>query len=77
MVHQSRFEVDLNRSPEAAVYPVEVWGLRVWQEDGPPAAVAERSRLRHDEFYARIRAVLERLERRHGGALTNRELAVL
>ena len=34
---RSRFEVDLNRSREKAVYrtPEDSWGLRVWREELP------------------------------------------
>lgn len=34
VVHRSRFEVDLNRASEGAIYlhPDQAWGLKVWQE---------------------------------------------
>src|SRR6266511_6356999 len=43
VVHRSRFEVDMNRARERAVYrtPGDAWGLSVWR--GPlPAAVRQR-----------------------------------
>jgi N-formylglutamate deformylase len=54
-VHRSRFEVDLNRARDEAVYqhPDDAWGLTVWKRDLPPTE-AERSRQLHDEFYARL-----------------------
>ena len=44
VVHRSRFEVDLNRAREAAVYvrPEQAWGLNVWSsppERGTPLDV--------------------------------------
>jgi len=63
----SRFEVDLNRPREGAVYrtPGESWGLRVWKEPLPPTVI-ERSLQRHDAFYAELRRLLDEAERRHG-----------
>src|SRR6516165_4202409 len=58
---RSRFEVDLNRPREAAVYlrPEDAWGLNVWHE--PPAAgVIARSLGEYDAFYLRCRQLLER-----------------
>lgn len=51
VVHRSRFEVDLNRSREQAVYlqPADAWGLHVWK-GSLPAEVAEGSRALHDRF---------------------------
>src|SRR5215213_7312347 len=44
VVFRSRFEVDLNRRREDAVYraPEACWGLDVWR-DGPPPALVDRS----------------------------------
>lgn len=58
----SRFEVDLNRPREGAVYaqPEQCWGLRAWR--GPlPAHEMERSRARWDRFYAMVAELIERL----------------
>lgn len=67
-VHRSRFEVDLNRSREKAVYlhPDDAWGLDIWNTEPDPALV-ERSRALHDDFYRRLSAVLDGLATRHGG----------
>jgi N-formylglutamate amidohydrolase len=52
-VQRSRFEVDLNRARDEAVYldPADAWGLDVWTHRPPPAVIA-RSLAIHDEFYA-------------------------
>ncbi len=52
VANRSRFEVDLNRPPERAVYrsPDEAWGLEVWSGE-PPADVVARSLDLHRSFY--------------------------
>jgi N-formylglutamate deformylase len=64
---RSRFEVDLNRPPEKAVYlqPDDAWGLTVWRGPLPDAEVAE-SVANYDLFYATMRALVEQLVARHG-----------
>ena len=49
---QSRFEIDLNRSREKAVYikPEDAWGLRVWKSV-LERNVIERSLVEYDRFY--------------------------
>ncbi len=61
LVNRSRFEVDLNRSPDKAVYqrPEDCWGLDVWRGGALPDDVTERSREEHESFYA---ALGERLD---------------
>ena len=63
----SRFQVDLNRPPESAVYrtPQDAWGLQVWRESIPDD-VAERSLAAHSAFYAATRGMLEQLEKAFG-----------
>mgnify|MGYP002621190906 FL=1 len=65
--HRSRFEVDLNRPRESAVYlaPGQAWGLKVWKER-PPAAAIARSLAFHDAYYAMLGQVLEDMAARHG-----------
>jgi N-formylglutamate amidohydrolase len=65
--HRSRFEVDLNRSRDEAVYlePGQAWGLVVWN-DPPPADMLARSLRLHDRYYAELRALLRGLEEEHG-----------
>ena len=67
VTNRSRFEVDLNRPRDAAVYmePDDAWGLRVWRTS-PPAEIVERSLALHDAFYATAGKVLERVQRETG-----------
>lgn len=64
---RSRFEVDLNRPREKAVYrsPQDAWGLCVWHGE-LPQDVAARSLSAWDAFYARMREVLSEVEAAHG-----------
>ena len=64
---RSRFEVDLNRPREKAVYiePADAWGLTVWKHR-PAEAMIDRSLSLYDGFYDRVRAAFSRLERQHG-----------
>ena len=66
VVHRSRFEVDLNRPREKAVYlhPEDAWGLNVWKEPLGPE-MANRSLLLHDSFYAELKQLLKTVEERH------------
>jgi len=61
VVHRSRFEVDMNRARDRAVYrtPGDAWNLTVWQAP-LPAAVRQRSLRLHDRFYAELFGVLAR-----------------
>ena len=65
MVHRSRFEVDLNRSRDEAVYqtPDDAWGLELWRET-PPADEIERSRALYDDFYLELGHRLDALAER-------------
>ncbi|MDH3456219.1 MAG: N-formylglutamate amidohydrolase [Gemmatimonadota bacterium] len=67
VVSRSRFEVDLNRPRDRAVYrePSDAWGLDLWRSPLPDDLV-ERSLAQYDEFYATIHDVLERVIRRAG-----------
>ncbi|MCD9026680.1 N-formylglutamate amidohydrolase [Luteimonas sp. BDR2-5] len=69
-VRQSRFEVDLNRSREQAVYatPDACWGLQVWDAQLPEPEVAASLAL-HERFYAMVGELLERTVARWGCAL--------
>ena len=66
VARRSRFEVDLNRSPERAVYrvPADAWGLTVWK-DSLPDDVLNRSRALRAEFYDAVKHVLKNLLSRH------------
>ncbi len=63
----SRFEVDLNRPREKAVYrtPADAWGLKVWKQPLSNAA-AEQSLREYDRFYAAMDVLLSRAATRHG-----------
>lgn len=64
---RSRFEVDLNRPREKAVYltPNDAWGLQVWKS--PPASdFVERSLAVYDAFYEEIGGLLRRMVDRYG-----------
>ncbi len=68
LVRRSRFEVDLNRPRDGAVYatPEAAWGLRVWHGgEAPPEALA-LGRREHDEFYAAMETRLAGFEARYG-----------
>jgi N-formylglutamate deformylase len=64
---RSRFELDLNRPRDQAIYlkPEHAWGLTVWR-DALPQAVIDASLANYDLFYATVKTVLEQLIRRHG-----------
>lgn len=64
---RSRFEVDLNRPREKAVYltPADAWGLKVWVDKLPPDVI-ERSLSQYDAFYAVTKKILSSLQERHG-----------
>ena len=58
---RSRFEVDLNRPRDRAVYrvPDDAWGLEVWRDEAPEEAVA-RGLETYDAFYDAVEEVLAR-----------------
>lgn len=66
-VLRSRFEVDLNRPRERAVYvgPSDAWGLSVWN-GAFPEAQKRISLSTYDAFYDETRCELERLQTAHG-----------
>lgn len=64
---RSRFEFDLNRPREKAVYlkPQDAWGLKVWQQKPSPEIIA-RSLAEYDAFYTDVMRIFADLERRFG-----------
>ena len=56
----SRFEIDLNRAEDDAVYltPAQCWGLQAWRKP-PGDALVERSRRIHRAFYAMLGQLLD------------------
>jgi N-formylglutamate amidohydrolase len=68
IVHRSRFEVDLNRERDIAVYrnPDDAWGLDLWRQPLPDHQVSESVAL-YDTFYADLANALDRLVAERGG----------
>lgn len=66
-VRRSRFEVDLNRPREQAVYrtPEQAWGMNLWRTGLPDELVASSAR-RHEAFYAMLERVLRNAEEKFG-----------
>jgi hypothetical protein len=64
---RSRFEVDLNRPRERAVYQrgQGAWGLHVWR-DIPPPSMVTASLAEYDSFYAAAGKTFPRMRRRRG-----------
>ncbi len=64
---RSRFEVDLNRPREKAVYriPEDAWGLKVWKDELPVESF-ERSLAQYDLFYDATRTLFQELAEQHG-----------
>jgi len=62
VAHRSRFEADLNRDAQTAVYrtPEQCWGLNLWRTP-PGEDLVERSLEYHRRFYAAIAAVLDEI----------------
>jgi N-formylglutamate amidohydrolase len=68
VVHRSRFEVDLNRERDEAVYvaPADAWGLDVWREPLGTDEVSQSLAL-YDRFYADLATALDRVVETQGG----------
>ncbi|MBN2848426.1 MAG: N-formylglutamate amidohydrolase [Coriobacteriia bacterium] len=67
IVKRSRYEVDLNRPRERAIY-TDAWGLAPWTEPLPPD-VTERSLMIHDAFYETLAQTVEAVLARHERAV--------
>ena len=67
VVHRSRFEFDLNRAEEGAVYrtPDQCWGLQLWKPGEPDEAVVQRSLEFHSEYYRNLADVLDGIAAKH------------
>ncbi len=59
----SRFEYDLNRSPDSAIYK-DAWGKQLW-ETPIPAFEKEKSLQKHTNFYKVVEALITKLEELH------------
>ncbi|MEO7751646.1 MAG: N-formylglutamate amidohydrolase [Sphingomicrobium sp.] len=67
IVHRSRFEFDLNRGPDDAVYETaeQSWGLKVWHDDRCDPALKRASLALHAEYYRSLAALLDGVAARH------------
>jgi len=64
VAHHSRFEFDLNRPPDKAIYllPSDAWGLNLWKNQ-PPAETLSESLQRYRNIYSEIhKGLIELLE---------------
>jgi N-formylglutamate deformylase len=68
--NRSRFEVDLNRNEEMAVYqkPEDAWGLQVWKEPLSPEMV-RRSKEFYHQFYKEVEGHIQQIIDKHGYAI--------
>ena len=66
IVHRSRFEFDLNRHADSAVYctPEQCWGLEPWRSGTLDAGFARRSLEIHRQYYAMLGEILDGLAAR-------------
>ena len=67
IVNTSRFEVDLNRAREEAVYlePKDAWGLEVWNRPLPEEIIKTTMRM-YDEFYNDMRTAFLAMQKKYG-----------
>ena len=63
----SRFEYDLNRGPENAIYD-DAWGKKLWKE---PLAETEKDQSlnKHSTFYEVTHALIHKIESKYGRAI--------
>lgn len=66
VVHRSRFEADLNRALDEAIYltPGQSWGLDVWRTP-PEGALLARMQDYHRAFYRMMANTLDEIASRH------------
>ena len=60
----SRFEYDLNRPPETAIFDT-AWGKQLWKEELPKEE-KEKSLAKHHNFYKVVHALIDKLEKEFG-----------
>ncbi|MBW1296879.1 N-formylglutamate amidohydrolase [Aquimarina litoralis] len=63
----SRFEYDLNRDPENAIYK-DAWGKQLWKK---PLSedIEERSLSKHQNFYKVIQELVHKIESKYGASI--------
>ena len=64
---RSRFEVDLNRPRDKAVYltPADAWGIQVWKSP-PDQKMIDASLAQYDQFYRDVEVLLREMVAEHG-----------
>lgn len=67
IAHRSRFEFDLNRDRDNAIYrtPSQSWGLQVWDVDELDAELVQGSLDLHAEYYRMLGNLLDGVASRH------------
>ena len=60
----SRFEYDLNRAPETAIYD-DAWGKQLWRNPLPEDE-KKKSLAKHDAFYKVVQALISKIESKFG-----------
>lgn len=65
--HDSRYEYDLNRDPDTAIYE-EAWGQAVWCKTLPPE-MKKRSLAKHRDFFEVLHTLVAQLVHKHGGCV--------
>lgn len=64
---ESRFEYDLNRDPENAIYE-DAWGKKLWKKPLPEKE-RELSLEKHKNFYRVVQALIGQIEKKFGKAI--------
>lgn len=66
----SRFEIDLNRTKNKAIYfePEQAWGLTVWEKI-PPQKLLRQSYRYYDDFYRQTEALINNKIMKYGFAI--------
>jgi hypothetical protein len=67
VVHRSRFEFDLNRGDDGAVYrtPDQCWGLQLWKPGAPDETIVQRSLDLHADYYRSLAGLLDGVAKKH------------
>ncbi|MEW7292004.1 N-formylglutamate amidohydrolase [Aquimarina sp. 2304DJ70-9] len=63
----SRFEYDLNRAPDVAIYE-DAWGKELWKKS-LPSEIKDRSLEKHHNFYKVVYALVSKIESKYGAAI--------
>lgn len=68
IANYSRFQVDLNRPRENAIYltPHDAWGLNVWRSP-PPQSIIDQTLAEYDAYYTELERVCREKEQQYGG----------